>query len=38
MAKKIDKTKIFTKIIATLLVIMMVVTTGGTLIYYLYTA
>lgn len=38
MAKKIDKTKIFTKIVASLLAIMMILATGGTLIYYLFTA
>ncbi len=35
MKKKIDKTKLFGKIMAAILVIIMVVAAGGTLIYYL---
>lgn len=38
MAKKIDKRKIFTKIIAGTIALMMIVATGGTLIYYVFTA
>ena len=38
MAKKFDKRKNFTKVIAGTIALMMVVATGGTLIYYLFTA